>query len=188
MAVSETTFSDNDAVLDRARQQPEPSWAVFPFSRSSAVGWWIKRLLWACLLTVICAIAALALEVVPIDDPRVPGGLIGLLGGWVALLSLGPARALLGAGNNLLVVTDDRVVWREGGRVQAHPLAGLTEVKERITAGRGLQHEIELIYDGRPYLFLDHRRFGPPDAIAAAVAERSGARRAARHGRDYEIV
>lgn len=186
--MSETNFSDNDAVLDRARQQPEPGWAVFPFSRASAVGWWIKRLLWACLLTVICAIAVLAFELIPIDDPRVPAGLIALLGAWIALLSLGPVRALLGAGDSLMVVTDDRVVWREGGRVKAYALAGLTEVKERITAGRGLQHEIELIYDGKPYLFLDHRRFGPPDAIAAAVTERSGAKRVARHNRDYEIV
>lgn len=174
---------DAEAVVAAARTSPAQTWTVFPWLRVVAVVWLVKRLLSAVVVTVIAAIAVLALEWVAIDDPKLPLLLVGL---WVlssVVLGFGPLRALATAGKNLLVVTEAGVAWREGPRVRGFSFDGLVQVRQRITAGRGLEHEVELVYSRGPVLFLDHRRFGPPGEVASAVARQAGVAREEVHGR-----
>lgn len=179
---------DATAMVESAEQSPPPGWAVFEWQRATAAVWLVKRLLWALVVTVIAAVAVLALEWVPIDDPMMPALLAGLLVVFGVLFALGPIKAFATASKNVLVVTDEAVAWREGTTVRGHGFTGLTAVKQRLTSGRGLDHEVELLYEGGIVLLLDHRRFGPPGDIAGEIARRAEVEQTEVHKRDYAIT
>lgn len=178
---------DASAVVKAARVDPAPGWVVFPWRRVVAVVWLVARLAWALLVMVIAAIAVLALEVVAIDDPNLPWLLVGLWVVFAVMFGFGPVRALATGGRNVLVVAGDGVAWREGSRVVGFGFSGLLGVHERVTAGQGLSHVVELVYAGGRVLLVDHRRFGSPGEIAGAVARQAGVERVEHHGRVHNI-